>query len=409
MAGLSVVLTCLAAALAYRNGYALIQLENLLSLVLVMEGLLGWWYSLLGALMASRRPRNPIGWIFCVGGLFLAVGWFAAGYSKYSLLNLEGSKTLGEIILTFRFDTTRPGIEILIQVVFLLLFLLFPNGRLPSRLWWPVAVLDVGALVLGIASLFRPGALHHDYPWVDNPLGISWLKPVMDITDRLVGDLYLLFFGLLVFSVASLADRYRLSGRETRQQIKWLAYAGVLAVFNVFWLLAGDYIPAVEPTVNPFAEWLLLFVLFVAVPLAVTIGILRYRLYDIDLLVSRTLVYGLLTAILALGYFGGVALLQELVDTLSDSVAGEQSQMVVVGTTLAIAALARPLRNRIQATIDRRFYRRRYDAARTVEEFAATLRDEVDLDTINADLLRVVDETVQPTHASLWLRPSGQR
>lgn len=183
-------------------------------------------------------------------------------------------------------------------------------------------MLDVGALALGVASLFRPGALHHDYPWVDNSLGISWLKPVMDLTDRLVGELYVLFFGLLVLSVATLADRYRLSGRETRQQIKWLAYAGVLAVFNVFWLLAGDYTPAIEPTAYPFAEWRLRFVLFVAIPLAVTIGILRYRLYDIDLLVSRPLVYGLLTAILALGYFGGVALLQELVDTLTDTVRG---------------------------------------------------------------------------------------
>jgi len=180
---------------------------------------------------------------------------------------------------------------------------------------------------------------------------------------------------------------------------------GALMVVDTLWVLGGSSLGFLEGVWYFVGFGLVLFVFLLGIPAAVTIAILRYRLYDIDFLISRTLVYGLLTASLGLGYLVGVTLLQWLLTPI----AGRESQIAVVGTTLGITALAQPLRNRLQRTIDRRFYRRKYDAARTVEAFGAMLRDEVDLDNIQVDLLGVVQETLQPAHASLWLRtPPGR-
>jgi hypothetical protein len=223
-----------------------------------------------------------------------------------------------------------------------------------------------------------------------------------------------LFFGVWVIAVVAQVYRYRhVSGPVGRQQAKWLIFGVTMTALTI--LLANLVSTAVSPAAAQpgslyyVAVETLISLLGVLLPLSIGVAILRYRLYDIDLIIKRTLVYTLLTTALALGYFGGVEVLRRLLGALTDPGVGEQSQSVVVGTTLGIAALARPLRDRIQRTIDKRFYRRRYDAAKTLEAFSERLRDEVDLETICADLQSVVHETVQPTHSSLWVRPPGDR
>ena len=216
--------------------------------------------------------------------------------------------------------------------------------------------------------------------------------------DFLGEVMYLALPLLLAVSGAAVIVRFRRSRGDERQQIKWFAYAVAVMVFLfAFWFslaLAGLVRPdALLWTVPP-----------LGLPVAVGIAILKYRLYDIDLVINRTLVYGTLTVTLALVYLGGVVVLQETFRALT----GQESQLAIVASTLLIAALFVPLRRRVQSFIDRRFYRRRYDAARTLQDFSGRLRERTDLDDLRAELLGVVRETVQPEHASLWLRPASQ-
>jgi hypothetical protein len=267
-------------------------------------------------------------------------------------------------------------------LVFLLL--LFPSGRLPSRRWRPFALFTVAVYgTLSLSAALSPGAIELYYPEAASPVRL----PVAGLADTVFG--WLLGGQLLVLATAlvSLVGRLRRARGEERQQVKWFVYT-VVTVVLVF----------VTTTLALGAGYL--FPLFGLIPVSVAIAVFKYRLYDIDRLINRTLVYGLLTALLV----GVYASLVFLLGGVLDPVTGESS-LAVAAATLAVAALFQPARRRLQALVDRRFNRRRYDAARTVERFSGRLRDQVELDTLSAELLAVVDQTVQPTRASLWLRP----
>jgi hypothetical protein len=277
------------------------------------------------------------------------------------------------------------------------LLLLFPTGRLPSRRWRSLAwaIVTAGALSL-VAGPFVPG--ESGFMPLENPLGIEGYAGAA-VTVLAYGGAVLVLVAVLP-SAFSLVRRYRRASGTERGQIKWLALAAsLLGATIVLDLLAFDVL--IGDTL-----WTALYTavdasLFVAVGIA----ILRHRLYDVDVLINRTLVYGALTASLALVYLGGVVSLQYAFRVLT----GSTTQLAIVASTLAIAALFSPLRRRIQSFVDRRFYRRKYDAGETLARFGSRLRHETDLDRLGGDLVGVVRETMQPAHASLWLRETGER
>jgi hypothetical protein len=350
-----------------------------------------------GALVASRRPENPIGWIFCGTGLLYGVQAFASGYADYALLGYTGSLPGGELM---DWISRWIGVPVL-PLAGVLLVLLFPNGKLLSRKWQPVVWMAAcGSAMLALGAALDPGSLFFQ-PTFDNPLGfggdIGKLGPSESIDAGGVVEILVRvgFFFVLVswlFAVAAMITRMDQARGAERQQLKWFVYTVVLLVVGFLAALLGFGQHSVA--------WNLGIAAFNFLPIAAGISILRYRLYDIDVVINRTLVYGVLTAALALVYVGSIVLLQGLFRALT----GETSQLAVVASTLAIAALFVPLRRRVQAFIDRRFYRRKYDMATTLQAFNARLRNDVDLDSVADDLVEVVRETMQPAHVSLWLR-----
>jgi hypothetical protein len=348
-------------------------------------------FPILGALIASRHPNNPVGWICLAVGLF------------WTLIFL-GDSIPGSGPYSVTIDALTQAIWIPpVGLLGIYLILLFPDGKLPSRRWRPLAWLSGVVMVLASLGItFSPGPLE-GHPGVRNPLGLEG-APAWMFT---AGIAILLLLPLcMLASALSLVMRYRRSEGEERVQIKWIAFAasvvGLLYLITMLSSLAysGPWGGAGTPL------WLGLLqqaslVSFTAVPIAVGFAVLKYRLYDIDLIINRTLVYGSLTAVLVALYFGGIVLLQRVFVALT----GERSTLAVVASTLLIAALFNPLRKRIQGFIDRRFYRRRYDARKTLESFSTKLRNETDLETLNNDLVGVVRETMLPAHVSLWLRP----
>jgi hypothetical protein len=345
---------------------------------------------ILGGLVASRRPENLYGWLWLGLGLSAALLQLADSYGAYALVVEPGSlpapRTVGQVLAM----AWAMGI---ILLPFLLL--LFPTGRLPSLRWRPVvwAVLVAGAVLL-IIGLFLPGENIGPF---ENPLGVG--GAVGQALVFISGAVVFTIFGAIILAALSLVVRYRRAGGIERQQIKWFAYAAVLFGGSfIFGGFLGWDLPGI---------WDALFetVTFMGLYVAVGIAILRYRLYDIDVIINRTLVYGTLTALLATVYLGGVATTQAIFRTLTGQ--QEQPQLAIVVSTLVIAALFNPLRRRIQSFIDRRFYRRKYDAAKTLAAFNVRLREETDLDSLRNEVLGVVRETMQPAHASLWLRTHG--
>ncbi len=349
-------------------------------------------FATVGALVASRRPKNPIGWILCVVGLVLGFGFFAQGYADYVLVVQPGSLPGGGIAV---WSLSWSGAILTVAPTFLLL--LFPDGRLPSSRWRPVAWLAAGATVASVVgAAFRPGLLDDDYPTVTNPVGIGGaFGDLLNLMNVFGGVLLAV---VLLLSVISIVVRLRRSRGERRQQIKWIVYAGAVMVAA---FLAGSAVPGGSEQLVADLLWVVGFVALVGIPVAAGIAILKHRLYDIDVLINRTLVYGSLTVLLAAAYAGGVVGLQAVLRTLT----GQGSTLAVVASTLAIAALFNPLRRRVQGFVDRRFYRRKYDAAKTLEAFGSRLRNETDLNTLSNDLVGVARSTMQPEHASLWLRP----
>jgi hypothetical protein len=286
------------------------------------------------------------------------------------------------------------------------MILLFPDGKLPSRRWRPFAWFAGAVMALiCVGFIFVPGPLE-GHPGVRNPFGLEWLAWLADVAVFIVLMLPL----CILASAFSLILRYRRSSGVVREQIKWLAFAVSLVGLVYFGTLAGELIFARESIVGDAAPplWIeisrsMLLLSYAGIPVAVGFAILKHRLYDIDVIINRTLVYGALTLSLVMVYIGCVVSLQYVFRALT----GGNSQLVIVASTLAIAALFNPLRRRIQSFIDWRFYRRKYDAVKTLEEFGAKLRDETDLESLNAEMLSVVRETMRPEHASLWLRETA--
>jgi hypothetical protein len=372
--GLTVVLVACAIALAFLNKSADVR-AVIFPLCLTLS-------AVVGGLVASRRPANPVGWFFLGSGGCFAMTIVATEYTTYGLPGAQTTAWLQSWLWV-------PGV--LLLLCFLPLY--FPNGRLVSRRWRWVVCLALFSCVTGAAFFaLSPGEI----PEVDfvNPLGIEALRPVSDLLE----PVYLaLFFFLFFASAASLVVRFRRSGSVERQQIKWLAFA---ASAVPVWFLTNAPIEAASRTLFDVMEALIFVAL---IPVAAGVAILRYRLYDIDVVINRTLVYGSLTVMLVALYFGGIVVLQRVFVVFT----GQQSTLAVVASTLAIAALFNPLRRKVQAFVDRRFYRKKYDAAKTLAAFNARLRDETELETLSVDVERVVRETMQPTHTSLWLRPDA--
>jgi hypothetical protein len=345
-------------------------------------------FMVMGAVLVAHRPANAIGWIFSAVGLLTGTGLSAWQYAEYAHLT-RGSPLPGAMLGAW-YTSWWWYPTIILATVFTLL--VFPTGRLLSARWRPVAWLATAITVTVVAlSAFAPTLDLGEGTKLRNPIGLAGIPhPVQSALGTVL-------FGLLpvctAAAVASLVLRFRRSHGVERQQLKWFTYAGVLVVS---WSVADLVVPDVAP-------FNLFFGLTIAlVPVAAGIAVLRYRLYDIDRLINRTLVYGLLTALLAGIYAGGVLILGQVFGR----VGRDPPSWAVAGATLTVAALFQPARRRIQAVVDRRFNRRKYNAAKTIEGFSTRLRDEVDLDTLSTELMAVVDQTMQPTTASLWLRPS---
>jgi hypothetical protein len=345
-------------------------------------------FSIIGALIASHRPENPIGWIFLTDGILYGLLSGADLYAIYALLTNPGALPLGAEASWLAQWIWAPGLGLIL----VFLPLLFPNGHPPSHRWRPVAWL--GGLSMGLICVLISIVL-----WPDRGpalvTGDENPSLVMHVLVDFIASSMLFVAGL--GAVISLFVRFRRSRGEERQQIKWFASAAALTL--VWIIVFGQSTRGLPEVIVALANLLVI----PSIPIATGIAILRYRLYDIDLLINRTLVYGSLTATLALVYFGSVTATQTIFQTLT--LQEKLPQLAVVGSTLVIAALFMPLRRRIQSFIDRRFYRRKYDARKTLEAFSAKLRDETDLDALSKDLVEVVRETMQPARVSLWLRP----
>jgi len=350
----------------------------------------------IGAFIASHRPKNPIGWIICAASLIWVLSDFSLEYGVYSLITAPGSLPFGVFVSLI--GAVGRSIGWFLIITFLLL--LFPNGHLPSSRWRPLAWIIAGLLVAEpFTLLFDPTPfinVDSRLAGVQNPLGISGTSALFDHFNTLVN---LFLFATAVACIASVIVRFRKARGDERQQLKWLAYGTVLSLL----IIAAIIVLTFANVGGGFLPSALFYLPLLIISISAGIAIMRYRLYNIDILINRTLVYGLLTGLLALIYFGLVFILQSLVRALGGQIS--QTPLVIVGSTLVIAALFQPLRRRIQQVIDRRFYRRKYDAAKTVEAFSATLRNELDLSQLREHLITVVQETMQPTHVSLWLRP----
>jgi hypothetical protein len=349
-------------------------------------------HATVGAIVASRRPGNLVGWLLCLIGVLLAILGFSVAYSDYVLLTNPGTPLPGGVY-TACLSQTLVLVPVLILTISLLV-LFFPNGRLPNRSLRAVPwVAFGGSMASAMWALITEEGFERYF--IANPF---WLGGTLGAAVEGFGRLgTATLLVCLVVVVITIFVRLGSSGGEERQQVKWFAYAAAVQLTFCYvalpfsWFLPG------------WVSFPLGIAGFSALPVAVGFAVLRYKLYDIDRIINRTLVYGLLTAISAGIYFGGVTATQALLRNLT----GHQRlpQLVVVVSTLVIAALFNPLRRFIQSFIDRRFYRRKYDARKTLEEFSATLRDETDLEALNEDLVGVVRETMQPAHISLWLRP----
>jgi hypothetical protein len=334
-----------------------------------------------GALVVAHRPGNAIGWVFSAIGLLAVTGAMADEYAGYAVRTHPGHLPGGAMAGWYSGWAWFPTVALVV----IFTPLLFPDGRPPSPAWRPVAWLAVAGTAAAVAlAAVQPTIELDDGHVVDNPIGVP------GIADPEDGILDLLLGLLVVAAVVSLVVRFRRSRGDERLQLKWFTYAAALLPL----ILLGDLLPDAVSSV--------LFAVGISLlPVAAGIAILRYHLYEIDRLINRTLVYGLLTALLAGVYAGLVVLLGRLFGELG----GRPPSWAVAAATLAVATLFQPARRRIQRAVDRRFNRRRYDAARTVEAYSTRLRDQVDLATLSSELLAVVDQTMQPTRAWLWLRP----
>jgi MFS family permease len=355
-------------------------------LVLALALLLFGWF---GALVVSRQPNQPIGWVLCAFGVLGGVGSFASEYAIYGLRSHPGA--VPEAAALAWFASWAFALELALLTA---LLLLFPSGRPPSLRWrWVLWLAGIGAglSVVGALAMWPRRGIEL-LQVSEDPEPVGRLAIVYDVG-------FWVSLAAVLAAIVSLVVRFRRARGVERQQLKWVVYAVVVVV--VCFIL---FFTAPHPILSELVADVVFALLITLIPVAMGAAILKYRLYDIDRLINRTLVYGLLTALLGAIYASLVLVLGQL----SGGLGTAPPSWAVAGATLAVAALFQPARRRIQAVVDRRFNRRKYDAAKTVEAFSARLRDEVDLDALAAELLAIADQTMQPTRASLWLRPATQ-
>ncbi|HEY2788656.1 MAG TPA: hypothetical protein VGI72_04325 [Gaiellales bacterium] len=353
-----------------------------------------------GLLIVSRREGNPIGWLLLAIGLAWALADSSA-YADYGLRLHPGSLPLAAVPGAVGNAFWVPAIGL----TGTLLILLFPDGQLPGPGWRWVARASVLVMAVGtIALLLMPGKMTDaGYPGTVNPLGVDGLAGVLGAA----GFVVVLLPALMVASAAGMVVRYRRSRGVERVQMRWLTASGALValIYGLAFLLSVALTPGTESTRPPWLQVLQTLALFstALIPIAIGFAVLRYRLYDIDVIIRRTLVYGVLVACMAAIYLGGVYTIEGVVR----GVTGGSSTLAVTVSTLAVALVFQPLRRRIQAAVDRRFYRSAYDAAQTLDAFSALLRREIDLDALTDDVLAVVGRTLHPAHVTIWLRPGA--
>jgi hypothetical protein len=335
-----------------------------------------------GAVLATRRPRHPVGWLLLILGLALTASGVAAAYTAYGLVARPGALPAAGAVARYYLALILAA---LLALSFILL--LTPTGSLPSPRWrWWARATVAAPVALLVALAVASGSLDPRVQ-AENPADFRGVGGALLVVNQLALGVTLL---ALMVAAGSLVARFRRARGVERQQLRWVAWAAMLVALAAVAALASAALGL--PDMLGWATGTGVALL----PLAAGAAILRYRLYDLDRIISRTVAYGLLTVLLGGGYAVVVLGLGELL--------GRDTPLVVAAATLAVAAAFQPARARVQRTVDRRFNRRRYDAARTIEAFTARLRDEVDLDTLSAELLAVVDQTMQPTKVSLWLR-----
>ena len=355
----------------------------------------GLSFPVLGALVASRQPRNAEAWVMIGIGLVFGLFTVIGVYSDYGLAR-PGTLPRPDIALALEGPSWVPGIGL----IGTFLILLFPDGHLPSRRWRKLAWLSGAALTVPfLVILFAPGNFADvGHPEIENPLGVEGLRPLIGAALWTIALIPLCIVGC----AAGLIQRFRRSRGHERLQLKWLATAGGIVATGYLTMMTLSLPQALSGRET--AGWIellgeIVIFMFVLIPIAIGIAMLRHRLYDIDLIINRALVYGLLTAGLSIAYLATVTVLQNVLQPVTG-----QSELAVAGSTLAVAALFRPSRLRTQAFIDRRFYRTKYDAEHTLATFSAKLRDEIDLDALSGELVALVADVMEPRQVSLWLR-----
>ena len=386
-AGLAIFLASASLVLLGRNGEALATALTTGAAILALS------FTIVGAVVVARRPEQILGWLMLLGGFTGSLNAFTWEYARYALITNPAPWPGATFSAWLSVWVFAPGFAAIP-----LILLLFPTGTLPSRRWRWLPRLVGLSLLLGVVPIAAA-----TWP-LRGPALVTTRSPAGLVSPAVLAaqnaGIFLLLLALALAAVAAMLRLRRATGVE-RQQLKWLAYAGVITA-----LVMVTVSPA-APLRLPAAVAALLMPLallsLASIPAAIGIAILRYRLYQIDVLINRTLVYGLLTLLLSLVYFGSVIVLQSLLRGLTEG----RSPIAIVLSTLAIAALFQPLRHRIQAFIDRRFFRRKYNAAQVLTAFGRLARDEVELDRLSSALLAVVDETMQPDQLSLWLQQPG--
>jgi hypothetical protein len=361
-----------------------------------------------GVLVAAAQPRNPIGWVLLGIGVNFGLLFLTDPYIWYAYVAEPGSLWRPDLVVAITSSLWIPAVGLMGSF----LILLFPNGRLLSKRWTAFAwAAGINLTVQFVVTPFLPLTLRDissgnpEVPRSPNPLGIQALQPVAGAWEFGVALIALSF----LISAVSLVLRFRRSRGRERLQLKWMAAAGaVVAVFFLFFLLTSfltHELKVNDPLVSLLESVLAnaIGIFFPLIPIAMGIAILRHRLYDIDIIINRALVYGVLTTLLASVYVAGVVGMGGLVRGLGGD---SDNSLVIAATTLLVAGLFGPARARVQRFIDRRYYRHKYDAVKTVESFSARLRDEIDLDQLCMDLVETVTSTMQPARVSVWLRPS---
>jgi len=336
--------------------------------------------AVVGAVIAAHASRNVIGWVLLALGLIWSASNFTGEYAFYGLVVRPGSlPAADEVTVVFGVMWTT-GLSAIALVI-----LLFPDGRLPSRRWWPAG------LLASVPALFLLPLMIIVWPHRGLPLLNEELPANAALVDTLIALAIFATIGGGLLAVIALIMRFRRGGRVQRQQIKWLVIAGALLVV--------DGVTSELSANDPLWRQILSSMAFVSIPVAIGLAVFRYRLYDVDRIINRAIVYFALTATLAAGYISAVLVLQSVLPV------ADRSPAIVAASTLAMAALFRPARRRIQEFVDRRFYRSRFDAARILESFGARLQSRTDLDEVASALSEAASATMQPAHLSVWLRP----